>query len=66
MALKSMTGFARADGSSDDSRWTWEIRSVNGKGLELRFRLPPGYERLDRRLASVARRASRAATSRRR
>ena len=47
MALKSMTGFARADGSSDHSRWTWEIRSVNGKGLDLRFRLPPGYERLD-------------------
>jgi uncharacterized protein (TIGR00255 family) len=42
-----MTGFARADGSSDHSRWTWEIRSVNGKGLDLRYRLPPGYERLD-------------------
>jgi uncharacterized protein (TIGR00255 family) len=46
MALESMTGFARADGGTD-LRWTWEIRSVNGKGLDLRMRLPPGFERLE-------------------
>jgi uncharacterized protein (TIGR00255 family) len=47
MPLASMTAFARADGSSGGVRWTWEMRSVNGKGLELRLRLPPGYERLE-------------------
>lgn len=43
-----MTGFARADGTAAGYRWTWEIRSVNGKGLDLRLRLPPGFDRLDR------------------
>ncbi len=42
-----MTGFARADGSATGARWTWEIRSVNGKGLDIRLRLPAGFERLD-------------------
>lgn len=42
-----MTGFARAGGSADGYRWTWEIRSVNGKGLDVRMRLPAGFERLD-------------------
>lgn len=46
MALESMTGFARADGGSD-LRWTWELRSVNGKGLDVRIRVPPGFERLE-------------------
>jgi len=39
-----MTGFARCDGAGETYRWTWEIRSVNGKGLDLRLRLPPGFE----------------------
>src|SRR5260221_10539466 len=47
MALTSMTGFARSDGSAANLRWTWEIRSVNGKGLDVRLRLPPGHERLE-------------------
>lgn len=42
-----MTGFARADGMAAGFRWTWEVRSVNGKGLDLRLRLPSGFERLD-------------------
>jgi uncharacterized protein (TIGR00255 family) len=50
MPLASMTAFARADGSSGGVRWTWEMRSVNGKGLELRLRLPPGYEQLEPRI----------------
>ncbi|MBB3974463.1 YicC/YloC family endoribonuclease [Hansschlegelia beijingensis] len=44
MVLASMTGFARAAGGLDGARWTWELRSVNAKGLDLRFRLPQGYE----------------------
>jgi uncharacterized protein (TIGR00255 family) len=42
-----MTGFGRADGGANGYRWTWEVRSVNGKGLDVRLRLPPGFERLE-------------------
>jgi len=44
MALQSMTGFARHEANHEDAFWVWEIRSVNGKGLDLRLRLPPGCE----------------------
>lgn len=47
MTLKSMTGFARTDGTHGDTSWFWEIRSVNGRSLDLRLRLPPGLERLE-------------------
>ncbi len=47
MALQSMTGFSRQEGTSGRYRWTWELRSVNGKGLDLRLRLPQGFERLE-------------------
>jgi uncharacterized protein (TIGR00255 family) len=47
MTLKSMTGFARADGVHGDVRWYWEARSVNGRTLELRLRLPAGFEGLE-------------------
>jgi len=57
MTLQSMTGFARVEGTSGRTRWAWELRSVNGKGLDLRLRLPPGFEALEadvRRLAGEA------------
>jgi len=47
MRLQSMTGFARAEGSSGRTRFVWELRSVNGKGLDVRLRLPAGMERLE-------------------
>ncbi len=47
MTLQSMTGFARASGAADIASFAWELRSVNGKGLDLRLRLPPGLERLE-------------------
>jgi len=47
MAMKSMTGFARADAELGDVRFVWEIKSVNSRGLEMRLRLPPGLDRLD-------------------
>jgi len=47
MTLKSMTGFARAEGSDALASWHWEVRSVNGRGLDLRLRLPAGYEALE-------------------
>ena len=47
MALSSMTGFARGHGVSGAYAWAWEIKSVNGKGLELRMRLPPGWDAVE-------------------
>jgi uncharacterized protein (TIGR00255 family) len=48
MALSGMTGFARTDGSVGVWTWAVEARSVNGRGLEARFRGPPGYDSLER------------------
>jgi len=39
-----MTGFARTEGTVDSIGWAWELRSVNGRSLELRFRLPSGWD----------------------
>ena len=47
MALQSMTGFARATGEYEGAAVSWELRSVNGKSLEIRLRLPTGQERLE-------------------
>src|ERR1700748_1202445 len=47
MALSSMTGFARADGAHGSYRWAWELKSVNAKGLEIRLRLPPGWDAVE-------------------
>jgi uncharacterized protein (TIGR00255 family) len=47
MTLASMTGFARTSGVHGDLRWAWELKSVNSKGLDLRFRLPPGRDVLE-------------------
>jgi uncharacterized protein (TIGR00255 family) len=44
MALSSMTGFARGHGVSGAYSWAWELKSVNAKGLDLRLRLPPGWD----------------------
>jgi len=48
MPLYSMTGFARAGGSLGDAEFSFEIKAVNGRGLEVRTRLPNGLERLER------------------
>ena len=47
MSLSSMTGFARATGEEAGHDWTWEIRSVNSKGLDIRCRLPSGLEGIE-------------------
>ncbi len=47
MPLCSMTGFARVDGAGEGYRWTWEVRSVNGKGLDIRLRVPPGFDHVE-------------------
>jgi uncharacterized protein (TIGR00255 family) len=53
-ALASMTGFARTEGIADGLAWAWELRSVNGRGLELRMRLPPGLDALEPALRDSA------------
>jgi uncharacterized protein (TIGR00255 family) len=42
-----MTGFARTEGVVAGLAWAWELRSVNSRGLDLRFRLPPGMDALE-------------------
>ena len=54
MALSSMTGFARADGVCGAYSWVWELKSVNAKGLELRLRLPPGWDAVEPALRASA------------
>ena len=46
-SIASMTGFARTEGVLDGVAWAWELRSVNGRTLELRFRLPNGWDSLE-------------------
>jgi uncharacterized protein (TIGR00255 family) len=50
----SMTGFARSEGVLDGLSWAWEVRSVNGRGLDLRFRLPSGFDALEPVLREAA------------
>lgn len=47
MVLSSMTGFARSHGVSGPYAWSWELKSVNAKGLELRLRFPPGWDAVE-------------------
>ena len=54
MTISSMTGFGRAQGVTGGLAWAWEIRSVNGRGLELRLRLPSGFEALDQPVRKLA------------
>jgi uncharacterized protein (TIGR00255 family) len=48
-----MTGFARAEGSQGGAAWHWEARSVNGRGLDVRLRLPNGAEQLEPRIREI-------------
>ncbi len=47
MTISSMTGFARASGTLGALHWQWEAKSVNGKALDVRCRLPTGFEALE-------------------
>lgn len=57
VSVKSMTGFARVKGARNALLWEWEARSVNGRGLDVRVRLPPGYEDLEQGVRERAGRA---------
>lgn len=47
MTISGMTGFARAEGEHAGQRWIWELKSVNGRGLDLKLRTPAGYDALE-------------------
>jgi uncharacterized protein (TIGR00255 family) len=64
MTISSMTGFARAEGHAEGLSWVWELKSVNSKQLDLRFRLPPGFDALEIPLrAGLAQRLKRGAVA---
>ncbi len=48
-----MTGFARADGEGLGISWVWEVKSVNGKTLDLRLRVAPGFDALEPQLRAM-------------
>lgn len=56
--IHSMTGFAARTGSDAPYSWSWDIRAVNGKGLDLRLRVPDWIEGLEaglrKKLGAVA------------
>ncbi|NBT52938.1 MAG: YicC family protein, partial [Marivivens sp.] len=58
--IRSMTAFASRTGAHGGTQWSWDIRSVNARGLDLRLRLPDGIEGLEQSVrASLTKRFSR-------
>ncbi|MGU3574843.1 YicC/YloC family endoribonuclease [Brucellaceae bacterium C25G] len=57
MTLQSMTGFARYSATHQQgelvTNFTWEVRSVNGKGLDVRLRLPQGFEAIEHTIRAI-------------
>ncbi len=53
LGIASMTGFARTQGDELGISWVWEVKSVNGKSLDLRLRLAPGFDALEPQLRSL-------------
>jgi uncharacterized protein (TIGR00255 family) len=47
MTISGMTGFARAEGEHAGQRWIWELKSVNGRGLDLKLRTPQGFDAIE-------------------
>ncbi len=55
--LASMTAFGASDGSDGALSWQWEIRGVNGRGLDLRLRLPDGLGALEQPVRAALQKA---------
>jgi uncharacterized protein (TIGR00255 family) len=53
VGITSMTGFARVGGDEHGISWVWEIKSVNGKSLDLRLRTAPGFDSLEPQLRAL-------------
>lgn len=54
MTISGMTGFARTEGAFAGMRWIWELKSVNGRGLDVKLRLPSGYDALEQPVRAAA------------
>ncbi len=54
MTISGMTGFARAEGEHEGQRWIWEVRSVNGRALDLKLRTPSGFDGLEQPARAAA------------
>ncbi len=54
LSIASMTGFARTSGAIGDFLWTWELKSVNGRSLDVRCRVPQGFEAVDALARQIA------------
>jgi len=54
MTISGMTGFARAEGEHAGQRWIWELKSVNGRGLDLKLRTPQGFDALEPPIRAAA------------
>lgn len=60
MTISGMTGFSAARGNSGGTSWAWEAKSVNGRGLDVRVRVPAGFDTLEELVRqSVAKRFKR-------
>lgn len=54
MTVASMTGFSESAGSHEGLRWRWEAKSVNSRSLDMRLRIPPGYDALEQPARKLA------------
>ncbi|MBU6449062.1 MAG: YicC family protein [Rhodospirillales bacterium] len=54
LQIVSMTGFARVQVARADQTFAWELRSVNGRGLDIKLKLPPGLEAMELPLRNLA------------
>lgn len=61
--LQSMTGYGAVEGEAEGLVWRWELRSVNGKGLDVKLRMPTGTEGLETELRSRLRALHRGSVS---
>ncbi|MEO1689486.1 MAG: YicC/YloC family endoribonuclease, partial [Pseudomonadota bacterium] len=52
--MQSMTGFAAREGRDETLTWRWELRSVNGRGLDVRYRGPDGREGVEAKFRAAA------------
>ena len=56
--VKSMTGFATANGNFGTYSWVWDIRAVNARGLDIRLRLPDWIAGLDQTVRAAITKAA--------
>lgn len=52
-----MTGFARSQNMWESYSWVWEIRSVNGRALDIRCRIPSGLDAFDQHIRGILKKA---------